>query len=137
MPGPSEVVRSRLARRVGRVRPARGGFGSRLAAIERAVDLIGRDVEKAEALPRPGSKTAPIVGRGLEQAHRSADVRGDEIHWTVDGAVHVRLGGEMNHRIGPRFGERAANGLAVPDVDLPRRWFGASSAPPSDGRWPA
>ena len=49
VPGADQVVARRLARRIGAVRLVGVGFAEgRVVGAERAVDLVGRDVEEAE-----------------------------------------------------------------------------------------
>ena len=118
MPRPSEVIRGRLARRVGRVRPVRRGIGEDARATERAVDFVGRDVQETKGLLRAGPQTAPILGCRLEQRHRPLHVGGNEVHGTVDGTIHMGLGREVDHRVRARFGKSPAHGFGVSDVDL-------------------
>ena len=119
-PGPGEVVRGRLARRVGRVRPVRRRLGEDSRGPERSVDLVGRYVQEAEGLPRRRRQAPPVFGGRLEQRHRALDVGGHEVHGAVDRTVDVGLGREVDHRVGPRVAEDAAHRLRVPDVGAPQ-----------------
>src|ERR1700733_13760481 len=94
-----EMVRRRLGCgvwAVGRIRRclAEGG----IIGVERSVDLIGRDVKKAEGCAIRFRKLRPIGSGFLKQAKGAVDVGADEIIGTMNGAVYVAFGGEMNDR---------------------------------------
>ena len=118
VPCSRKVVGGRLARRVGRVRPVRRGISERSLGAERAVDLVGRYVEEAEALPRRALQATPVVGRGLEQRHRPLHVGSDEIHGAVDRTVDMGFSGEVDHRMRPRQGHDPTHGAAVADIGV-------------------
>ena len=125
VPGPGEVVGGGLARRVGRIGPV----GRRIAKDPRCCRASRRprrcgDVQQAEARLLPGRQSVPVLGRSLKQRHRPLDVGGDEIHRAVDGAIDVRFGGEMNHRIRPRVREDPAQRPPRPGCRARSRvWF--------------
>ena len=103
--GRDEQVAPRLRGRVGG-----GGVERRLlgrgALLEVAVDLVGRDLEVADA----------GVAGGLEQHVGAVDVGGDELAGRLDRAVDVRLGGEVDDRVAALDG--GPDGVAVGDVGL-------------------
>jgi hypothetical protein len=118
VPGAYEMVRCGLARGIGRV----GRIGCRLAEFaggpERSEHLVGRDVLEAKADLRLGIERAPVGECCLEQDVGSADIGRDEGRGAVDRAVDVALGGEVQHGIGPDFGEDRVDHGAVADVGL-------------------
>ena len=117
-PGPNEVVRVRLARRVVRVGLVLRRIAEDPGRPEGAVDFIGRNMQKTKPPPRPRLQFTPVLGRGPEHRHRPLHVGSDEDHGAVDGAIHVGLGAEMDHRIRPRLQEDLPHGLTVSDVGL-------------------
>ena len=118
VPRACEVIGGGLARRIGRAGLVRRGVGEDAFRAERAVNFVGGDVEKPEALPLFALQTVPVLGCGLEQRHRPLHVGGDEVHGTVDGAIDVRFRGKVKHRIRPGLGEDPPQGVAVADVGL-------------------
>src|SRR5581483_2478599 len=100
-----EQVAPRLRGGVGGGGGQGGGLGRR-ALREVAVDLVGRELEVADA----------GVPCGLDQHVDPVDVRGDELSRLLDRAVDVRLGGEVDHRVAAL--QRRARGFAVGDVPL-------------------
>ena len=115
-PGAGQMVGGGLGGRVGR-----GGIVGRLLAEgavgpERAVDLVGGDVQEAEGLRALGRQAHPVGARGLEQAVGAQHVGADEGVRAVDRAIDMALGGEMHHRIGGMLGEHRIHGVAVADV---------------------
>ena len=75
-------------------------------------------MQEAEALSRRAVQAAPVVGRGLKQRHRPLHVGGDEVHGTVDRAVDMGFGGEMDHRMRPRYGKDATHRAPVSDIGM-------------------
>ncbi len=99
-------VAARLAGRV------RAGRADRIGLPEGpgrdgAVDLVGRHLHEAAHLRAAG---------GLQQHRRADDVGVDEVGRLQDAAVHVALGGEVDHRVDPR--DRARHRLGVGDVGV-------------------
>ena len=60
----------------------------------------------------------PILLGAVEQAEGADDVRLDERLGRIDGAVHVRLGGKVDHRVDRVLGEEAGHEGRVADVAL-------------------
>ena len=67
-------------------------------AIKRAVDFVRRDMQEPERLASLAS-TAPVPQRLLQQRERADDVGANELGRTVDRAVDVALGREVEHRL--------------------------------------
>ncbi len=87
--GGDEQVAGRLRRRVGRGRVERRGLGEG-ARLDRAVDLVGGDLEVAGE--------AELTG-GVEQRPGADQVGAGEGVLIVDRAVDVGLGGEVDDRV--------------------------------------
>ena len=87
--GGDEQVAGRLGRRVGRGGVERRGLGEG-AGLDRAVDLVGRDLQVAV--------DAELAG-GVEQGAGADHVGAGEGVLVVDRAVDVGLGGEVDDRV--------------------------------------
>ena len=99
--GRHEQVAARLGRRVGRRGVERRALGER-PLRDRAVDLVGRDLEVARHA---------ALARGVEQHARADHVRAGEGVLVGDRAVDVRLGGEVDDRVAcPRPARRPGRG---------------------------
>ena len=103
VPRADEMVGRGLRGRVRAVRRVRRRLAERrIVGPKRAVDLVGRDVEEAEALARLAlGRARPVLARALEQPERADDVGLDERRRAVDRAVDVGLGGEVDDRARP------------------------------------
>ena len=96
---PHQMVRRRLARRVGRVGRVRRGLAKRrVVRAERAVHLVGRDVVEARA----GRTRRPPSSQTCRAALSSSWVPSTLVSMKASGpcdrAVDVRLGGEVDDR---------------------------------------
>ena len=98
MPGAHQMIRAGLARGVRRVRRVRRLFLEQPRRSERPIHFVGRDVQEPE--PGAGGRTDPghVVAGRLEQFEGADEVRLNERRRAVDRPVHVRLGGEIEHR---------------------------------------
>ena len=105
--GQRQQVGGGLRRRVGRRRIERRPLGEEAGGAERAVDLVGGDVQEA--------LHAELAGR-LEQHLRAAHVGLDEDGRRQDGPVHVALRGEMHDRVEPLVAEEVGDQFPVADV---------------------
>ena len=134
VPGADQVVGCGFAGTVGAVWfvAVRLGKG-RIVFAERAIDLVGGHVQKAERLPCRrgpcrGSRTLcaialfgqahPISAHRLQQAEGAHDVGLDEVTGAVDGAVDVALGREVDHGAGLVLGQQAADQGGIANVAL-------------------
>ena len=117
VPGSDQVVARRLARRIRAVRLVGVGFAKgRIVLGEAAVDLVGRDVQEAERLLLVRRQLRPVRARRFEQVERSLHIGADELGRTVDAAVDVALGREMDDGARPMGREKAVEQRPVADV---------------------
>ena len=106
--GADEQVRAGLRRAVGRRGVERRGLGEG-ALLDRAVDLVGRDLDVAQ----------PVLAGRLEQDERAERVGPHERVGLGDRAIDVRLGGEVDDRVGAR--DCAGNSGRILDRPLEER----------------
>ena len=88
---------------------------------QRAVDLVGRDVQETEIALLPLREPIQIAPGGVEQLERALHVCADELGRPVDRPIDVRLGREVHDRRGLEQGEHPLDGLAIGDVALDKR----------------
>ncbi len=105
--GAGQQVGAGLGRRVRRVGEQAVGLDERARLLDRAVDLVGRDVQHPVDLE---------PARSLEHDARSGDVGAQELRGAVDRAVDVRLGSEVDD--GVVAVHRLTHGITVTDVAL-------------------
>lgn len=86
------------------------------ALVDRSVDLVGGDVHEG-----PDARQMSGVDEGVG----AQDVRTHELGAAVDGAVHMRLGGEVHHLVVP--GHETADQFRVTDVALDEREAGVAA----------
>src|ERR1035437_7651298 len=98
VPRPNEMIRARFGRGVGTVGLVVVVFGEGwICRPERAVDLVGGHMQKTERLLLTCRQCLPVVAYGFKQPERSRKVGFDKLARAVDGAVHMALGGEVEH----------------------------------------
>ena len=104
----------------------------RVVGPEGAVHLVGGDVVEAERprRPRPAQTSARAA---FEQLVRADHVGVDERVGTVDGAVDVRLGGEVDDRVELCSASSRSTRSAVADVALDEAMPGSPARRPG---WP-
>ena len=124
VPGADEMVGSSLRGGVGRMGRVGRLFGEESRFAQRTIHLIRGDVLESEGGAGVLVQRAPKPKRRLKERGRSADVRADEFAGAVDGAIDMRLGGQMKDRVGTELGERAIHGGLVTDVRLQEGVFG-------------
>ena len=118
--GADQMVARRLARRIGRVRTIGRGFREGgVGRAERAVDLVGRDMEKPRLVEH--RRRAPAIERRLQQRERAEHVGLQKRLGIADRAVDMRLGGKMRHAGKFLFVEQTLHQRRVADVALHER----------------
>src|SRR5579859_8177949 len=111
--GPHQVVRSRLAGGIRGARIVRRVLVERgILRAQGTVYLVGGHMMEAEG-PR---LAGPGGFGGLEQRVGADDVGVYEGIRTIDGAVHVGLGGEMHHRVDGAFAHQLVHQRLIADV---------------------
>jgi len=117
--GPHEVVRPRLARRVGAVGlvPMVLGEG-RCIGGQRPVDLVGGDMQESEGRPLRPVQARPVAPRCLQEPEGPHHIRLDEGLGPMDRAVHMGLGREVHDRPRAVLGEQPGHQRRVPDIPL-------------------
>ena len=119
--GHDEEVGAGLGRAVGAVR-AEGRLLREVALVAQgAVDLVSADLVVADAgAPRGIAGLVPShdpgAAGGVEQVLRAQDVGQEEELGVLDAAVHVALGGEVDHVVELVAGEEVVHEGAVADV---------------------
>ena len=83
-----------------------------MGKLKGTVHLVGRDVVEELALPLP----VPSVLGGLEHGQGAQDIGPREGQGVLDRAVHVALGGQMNHAVDVIFLKDSAHRLEIADV---------------------
>ena len=125
--GAHQMIAGRLGCRVGAVGLIRMRFGEgRIGRAQRAVNLVGRDMEEAEAglgfrrsFGRSfGRKRAVIAQRLVQQVVGAHDVGRDKLPGIDDRAVHVALGGKVDHCVGLVSHQQPADQGGVLDATL-------------------
>ena len=115
---PDQVVRAGLGGGVGRVRCVRGLFREEAVRAQRAVHLVGRDVEEAEGARLRVVELRVVLARRVEELEGAHDVGLDERLGAVDRAVHVALGGEVQDGVGPVVADHLLHRRPIRDVRL-------------------
>ena len=112
------MVRTGFGGRIRRARIVRRVFGELDLGIggQRAKDLVGRDVMKAEAFRAPGFR--PVFARRLQHVVGAGDVGLDKIARPVNGAVHMAFRGQMHDHIRLPRRKDPSERRAVTDVCL-------------------
>src|SRR5215216_7944873 len=103
------MVGGRLGGGVGRVGPVRALLGKVALRPQRSVYLVRGDVQKAEGVVFPLFEDAPVGERNLEEFVGLGHVGLHKGLRAVDGAVDVRLGGEVDDGRGTILGEQAVD----------------------------
>src|SRR5262249_44779601 len=85
---------------------------------ERAVDLVGRDMQKSERGSPLCLELAPVAQRFLKQRECSDHVGLDEFSRTVNRAIDVAFRCQVHHRIRSVPVKKGAQVSAVANVDL-------------------
>ncbi len=100
------------------MRIVRRFLGEESGLAERTVDLVGRDVQEAEAVLGGAGEFLEVTAGGLEHREGADDVGLDEGAGAVDRTVDMALGGEMHDPVRLELRKEPANGGGVTDVGL-------------------
>jgi hypothetical protein len=88
--------------------------------VQRAVHLVGRDVVEQVV----GQVVLPGPAGGVEQVGRAHHVGEHERERIGDGAVHVRLGRQVDHAVEAVFGKQPVHESGVHDVAFEKSIIG-------------
>lgn len=106
-----------LRRRIVAVRLEGIGFAENgIARRQGAIDLVGRDVQKAEGFALGCIEALPVIARACEQAEGADDVGRDEVIRAVDRPVDMGLGGKVDNCAGANACKQALYQFDVTDV---------------------
>src|SRR5581483_8327891 len=90
----------------------------RVTGPERAVNFVGRNMEKPESLFFFARHSGPVSPCFFQQAKGSVHVCADEVVGTVDGTVHVALRRKMNNGDRTMGQKYFGNLLAIAHVSM-------------------
>jgi hypothetical protein len=120
VPRAHQVIGRRFRGRVG----ARGIVGSDLRkepiGTEGTEDFVGADVVETDVVSVP-----PGGARRFEEVGGTADIGVDEIDGTVDRAIDVALGGEVNHGVDVVSREEPVYGIDIANIGVNKGVAGA------------
>ena len=103
---------------IGRIGCERGVFGEKTLRVQRTIDLVGGDLQEAKPVASVGGQSGAVLPAGIQQPEGSHHVCLDEIGRPFDGAVDVRLGGEIHHGRGLVLFEQFCHPRPVADIAL-------------------
>ena len=113
------MVAGSLGGRIGTVgRVGRGLGEGRVCRAQRAIHLVGGDVQEAEAFLVGALQRAPVGAHRFEQVEGADHVGLDEIFGAVDRSVHMAFGGEVDHGARPVLRQQPLHQRTVADVAL-------------------
>ncbi len=119
LPSAHQVVAGGFARTVGAVGLVTVGFGeSGVVFAQRAIDLVGGNVQKAKRSFVGIQQCTPIAADRLQQTEGAHNVGLDEITGVVNRAVHMAFSGKIDHGTGPVLGQQAADKGCIAYVTL-------------------
>src|ERR1700687_5746747 len=98
-----------------------GCVGARLrergsARLERAVDLVGRDMHEAKLRALISCQRRPVSAHRVVQSKRANDIGGDEISGPVNRAIDMALRYEVDDGARPVCAEQMQDQITVTDV---------------------
>ena len=114
-PRSHQMVGRRLGGRIGRARIVAGLFGEISFVRQRAIDLVGRDMQEPKVFGAR-AELAPMRKRGLEQDIGADDIGVDEFGGPVDRSVDVTFGRQMHHRVGIEARKNLGDGRTIADI---------------------
>ncbi len=127
VPCDREMIRGRLAGRVGRAWIVPRLFGEGAGLTQAAENLVRGNMQKPEAVLARARQGLPVFARGFKERTRADHVRGDESCRPAYGPIDVEFGREMNDCIRLRALENAPDILAVTDVEFMKNVTGLPS----------
>ena len=113
MVGTHQVIGTRLARCIGRVRRIRRRLLEQACCTEAAVHFVGRNVKKAKVA---GSPRGTVATRALEHLEGTNDVGFNEVARAINGPVDMALGGKIHDPVRPVVGIDPRHRRGVRDV---------------------
>src|SRR5713101_436364 len=89
-----------------------------IAWAERSVYFVGGNVQEAESLTIALCQSRPVSSRFFQQTECPVDIGADEIVGTMDRAVYMTFGGEMDDGTGTLPLQQSAHEITIHDVAL-------------------
>lgn len=99
MPTADQVVGRSLRCGIGRSWIVRGRFRKTSVSLERAKNLVGRDVVEAKCGLPAARQTASIAERRFQRRVGADDIGLNERGGGIDGPIDVAFGGQMHHDV--------------------------------------
>ena len=90
----------------------------RAVGPQAAEDLVGGDLDEAEGLGLGRGQRAPIGPHRFQQMKAAQQIVLDEGRRGIDGAVHMGLGGQMQHGGRAMLRQQGVHGLTIADIGL-------------------
>ncbi|MCY1536252.1 hypothetical protein D9M68_717000 [compost metagenome] len=119
LPGAHQVIRTGLGGRVGRTGGVGRGFGEQIIrTLEVAIHLIGRNMVEAERRLGFIFQVIPVTAGRLQQRIGANDIGLDEFGRPIDGAIHMRLGGQVHHCCGAELGKHLVQRGCITNIHL-------------------
>ena len=116
VPGAREMIARGLAGGIGRTRIISRMLGKMAGGTERTIDLIGRDMQKAESRLLVCRQARPIGASRLKQNVSPHHVCSNEIGGAGDRAINMARGCKMQHAVRREFVENVFEYLPIADV---------------------
>ena len=119
MPSPNQMIAGRLA---GRIRAI--GFvvvvfrEGRICRRQRAIDLIGRNMQKTEICLFAGLQTTPVGTNRLQQSEGANHIGLNKVFRAMDGTIHMAFGRKVHHRTGLVLCQQLRQLLAIANISL-------------------
>ena len=117
VPGTYEVIAGGLAGAVGAIRFVLVGFRERwIFFTQRTIDFVSRYMQKAESSLLIFWQVVPVTAYGFEQVKGADDVGLNEFTRTMNGAIHMALGGEVDDSTGLGIGQQVGHQSTITNV---------------------
>lgn len=119
LPCAGEVIRGGFARGIRRMRGIQIGFRKTgCVNFEGTVNFVRGDMEETESRLFFWTQSPVVAECGLEKVIGAEDVGVNEVFRTVDGSVHVALGGEVHDGIRRVFFKEAVDDGGIANIGL-------------------